>query len=87
LAGTATRSAASGRASGAFRPFRRDDQLQKFFGVIEQFVGLLGVHAERSRGQLRRDGRLGDRRIRRNEANFVHVNVRIALQGGLQLLG
>jgi len=60
--------------------------LQKFFGIVEQLVRLLGVHSERSRGKLRGNGRLRYGGVRRHEANFVHVNVRIAFKRRLQLL-
>ncbi len=39
------------------------------------------------RGQLLRDGRTRDSGIGGHEADFVDVNVRIALQSGLQLFG
>jgi hypothetical protein len=61
--------------------------LQQLLWIIQQFVGLLGVHAQRARRELRGHGRLRHRRIRRHETYFIHVDVGIALQRGFQLLG
>jgi hypothetical protein len=60
--------------------------LQEFFRVVKEFVRLLGIHSQRSCGQLRRHRRSRHRRIRWNEANLIDVNVGIALQGSFQLL-
>ncbi|HEX4074558.1 MAG TPA: hypothetical protein VHX49_04075 [Candidatus Acidoferrales bacterium] len=60
--------------------------MQKLFGIIQEFVGLLGVHSESSGGKLGRDRRLCYGGIGRHEADFIYVNVRVALKGGLQLL-
>jgi hypothetical protein len=61
--------------------------LQKLFRVVQELIGLLGIHSEGPRGELRRHSGLRDGRIGGNETNFVHMNVRIALERGLQLLG
>ena len=68
-------------AATAFGSFGSDDQLQQAFGVGEQFIGGLRIQAQSVRGQLLRDGGTRDSGIGGNEADFVDVNVRIALQG------
>jgi hypothetical protein len=61
--------------------------LQKLFGVVEKLIGLLGVHTEGPRSKLGRNRCLRDGRVGRHKADLVDVDVRIALQGSLQLFG
>src|SRR5271163_743448 len=82
-----SRPASSGTAATSLGAFRRDDQLQQFFGIIQKLVGLLGIHPQRTRRKLRSHRGLRHRRVRGHEANLVHVNELVALQGFLQLLG
>ncbi len=74
-------------AATAFAAFGGDDQLQQAFGVGEEFIGGLRIQAQGVRGQLLRDGGTRDSGIGGNEADFVDVNVRIALQSRFQLFG
>ena len=84
--GSAGRAFIRSRVPGPLRPLRRHNQLQQFLGVAEQLVRSFRTESQRARRQLRRHRGLGDRRIRRDEAHFVHLNVRIILQRGLELL-
>ena len=61
--------------------------MQQSFGIVEKFVGCRGVQSQRARRELRRHGGFGHGRIGWNEADFVDVNVRIALQRRFQLFG
>src|SRR5580693_2950582 len=77
VAGTA---AGTFAATTTFAAFGGDDQLQQALRVSEKFIGSLRIQAEGVRGQLLRDSGPRDSGISGNEADFVDVNVRIALQ-------
>jgi hypothetical protein len=85
LATTAAGTAFSRATAASTSAFRGDDQLQQAFGVFEKFFGLLGVEAEGACCKLRGHGGFRDRRIGRDEADFVHMNVGIALERGFEL--
>jgi hypothetical protein len=74
-------------ACPAFCPLGRHDQLQQFLGIVEDIIGLFSIHAKRARSQLPRNGGLGNRWIRRDEADFIYVDMLIAFKRRLQLLG
>jgi hypothetical protein len=61
--------------------------LQKFFRILEERVTLLGIEPERARGQLRSQPPLGQRGVRLDVAEFVHVNRGVAFERRFQLLG
>jgi len=60
--------------------------LQKLLRIVEDIVRLTRGKSQRSRGELLRNSALRHSRISRHKTNFVHVNVRVALQRLLQLL-
>src|SRR5271168_2347675 len=82
-----SRAASSGTAATSLGAFRRDDQLQQFFGIVQKLVGLLGIHPQRARRKLCSHRGLRHSRVRGHKANLVHVNKLVALQRFLQLLG
>jgi hypothetical protein len=61
--------------------------LQKSFGIVEELIRLLGVHPQGPRSELGRHRCFRDGRVRRHKADLVDVDVRIALERSLQLLG
>jgi hypothetical protein len=83
---SASTAASTSTAITAFSALRRDDQLEEFFRATEQGILLFGVHADGACGQLRCDCGFRNGRIRGYEADFIDLNVGIALQRCFQLI-
>ena len=65
----------------------QEKERQRLFRIIEQLVGLLRAHSERFGSQSCRYRCFRNRRIGRNKADFIDMDMRIALQCRFQLLG
>jgi hypothetical protein len=72
-------------STASARAFRRQNHLQHFVRVFEEFAELVALRTQRFRGQLRRHFDSRHRRIFRHVANLVHLDARFASQRRLQL--